>query len=126
MDEAGEGKKVLLYHNNVGNIVVYGQKYFDKMIRSFEIFSQNRDKMSIFWQVSAETRNVLEIHYPELYEKYGQMYEKYIEMDLGIYSEEDDYSKAVAVADAYYGDRDTIMNKVRLMGKPVMIQNIEV
>lgn len=126
LDESGEGKKVLLYHNNVGNIVISGQKYFDKMIRSFEIFAQNKDKMSIFWQVSAEMRNVLEIHYPELYEKYGQMYEKFIEMDLGIYSEADDYSKAVAVADAYYGDRDTIMNKVRLMGKPVMIQNIEV
>lgn len=126
IDDCGEGKKVLLYHNNVGNIVIGGQKYFDKMMRSFEIFAQNKEKMSIFWQVSAETRNVLEIHYPDLYEKYGQMYGKFVEMDLGIYSESDDYTKAVAVADAYYGDRDTIMNKVRLMGKPVMIQNIEV
>ena len=125
VDEGGEGKKVLLYHNNVGNIVIYGQTYFDKMKRSFEIFSQNSDKMSIFWQSSSETRNVLEIHYPDLFEEYGKMYEKFIEMDLGIYSEEDDFSKAVAVADAYYGDRDLIMYRVYKLGKPVMIQNVE-
>ena len=125
VDNNGEGKKVLLYHNNVGNIVIYGQKYFDKMMRTFEVFSRNRDKMSIFWQSSSETRDVLEIHYPDLFEEYGKMYEKFVEMDLGIYSEEDDFSKAVAVADAYYGDRDLILYRVSKLGKPVMIQNVE-
>ena len=48
------------------------------------------------------------------------------ELDLGIYSESDDYTKAVAVADAFFGDRDAIMYKVRALGKPVMIQNVEI
>ena len=38
----------------------------------------------------------------------------------------DDIAKAVAVADAYYGDRDNVMYRVMKLGKPVMIQNVEI
>ncbi len=125
-NEAGEGKKVLLYHVNPGVIVEYGARYFEKMERVFEIFAESTDKISIFWQVGANTPGILEAKYPELFEGFGRMYARFCELDLGIYEEGDDYRKAVAVADAYFGDRDAIMYQVRKLGKPVMIQNIEI
>ena len=126
VDDNGEGKKVLLYHNNPGEIVVHKEKYFDKMERVFDIFSQNLDRMSILWHASPQTATVLEVHYPDLFARYRQMFDKYVSMDLGIFVESDDHTKSIAVADAYFGDRDSIVYDVRKLGKPVMIQNVEV
>ena len=125
-DDEGNGKKVLLYHINPGNIVVYGQKYMDKIKRSLDVFTANSEKMSVFWHVDESTPELLRVHYPDLAEKYNDMVEEFCKMDLGVYIQSDDHTKAVAVADAYYGDRDSIMYQVRKLGKPVMIQNIEI
>ncbi len=126
LNDSGEGMKVMLYHNNVGDMVLYGNKYFDKMERVFDTFAENRDKISVFWHVNATTSGFLEENHPELYIRYKGMLDKYQNEDLGIYSESDDLTKAVAVADAYFGDRDSIMYLVRKLGKPVMIQNVEI
>ncbi len=126
IDDNGEGKKVLLYHTNPGNIVVNKGKYFDKMARVFDIFADNLDRMSILWHVGSDTPVVLESKYPEMFEKFKEMYDRFIKMDLGMYVESDDLSKPVAVADAYFGDRDAILYQVRKLGKPVMIQSIDI
>ena len=126
IDENGDGRKVLLYHVNVSDIAEHGEKYFDKMERVFDIFEQNLEKMSILWHVNADTPHVLETYFPELFERYARMYDRFVKTDLGIYMESDDLHKPVAVADAYFGDRDAIMYRVRKLGKPVMIQNVEI
>ena len=126
LDDGGNGKKVLLYHLNPGVMVTEGDKYFDKMARVFDVFRENSDKMSILWHVGAGTPMFLEVHHPDLFEKYNEMYSRFMQDDMGIYMENDDVTKAVAVADAYFGDRDSIVYKVRALGKPVMIQNVEI
>ena len=126
IDDNGEGKKVLLYHISVSNIVEYGMRYFEKVDKVFDTLSQNLDKMSVFMHVYADTPHVLETYYPELFNRYTEMFNKFNMLGLGIYSETDDLYKTVAVADAYYGDRDVILYKVRKLGKPVMIQNVEI
>ena len=125
-DGDGNEKKVILYHVNVGDIAVYGHKYFDKMERVFEVFAANLDRMSVFWHVNAQTPGYLEINYPDLFDRFNEIFVRFNDLNLGIYSESDDHTKAVAVADAYFGDRDAIMYKVRALGKPVMIQNVEI
>ena len=126
VDGEGEGIKVLLFHANPGDIVLYGDKYFDKMAGNLEVFEQNRDKMSVLWYEDETVTDFLADHYPKLHEKYLKMKDKFTELDLGIYMESDDTYKSVAVADAYYGDRDAIMYQVQKLGKPVMIQNVEI
>ncbi len=126
VDDSGEGMKVLLYHVNPGTLVTYGQKYFDKMDRTFEVFAGNRDKMTIFWQMSPEAISVLHAQYPKMAEELRRKIERFKREDLGVFIESDDTTKAVAVADAYYGDRDNVMYKVMKLKKPVMIQNVEI
>ena len=126
VNDKGDGIKVLLYHLNPSDIVTFGLKYFDKMERFFEEVSLSREKLSVLWHVGVNTPTHLKAFYPELSNKYTEMYEKFRQMDLGIYMECDDYSKAIAVADAYYGDRDAIMYQIYKLGKPVMIQNVEI
>lgn len=126
IDETGEGRKVLLYHINAGCVVEYGDKYFEKMERVFGTFSRGFDKMCVFLHMNTETTGFLSKHYPELYKKFRDYLDKFREMDMGIICETDDLYKPVAVADAYYGDRDNVMYRVRALGKPVMIQNVEI
>lgn len=126
VDDAGEGVKVLLYHVNAGRLVTYGQQYFDKMDKVFATFKENRDKMTILWHMNPEGVSLLHTEYPETGTKIHDMIERFRKEDLGIYLESDDITKAVAVADAYYGDRDNIMYRVMKLGKPVMLQNIEI
>lgn len=126
VDDNGEGRKVLLYHNNPGDIAIYGDEYFAKMERVFDIFEQNAGKMTVLWHNNTHTAELLEMHYPELFAKFGEMFDRFNKMDIGMYVETDDHYKVTAVADAYFGDRDAIMHEVNMLGKPVMIQNIEV
>lgn len=126
LDSEGAGKKVVLYHTGVGNVVSLGDKYLDKLKRNLEIFAQNRNKLTVIWNTNANIRSVLEVYYPALWEKYSSIVNEYLSEDFGIFEESDDYSKTAPIADAYYGDRDMVMNICKNMGKPVMIQNIEV
>lgn len=126
VDDAGEGVKVLLYHVNPGTLVTYGQQYFDKMDRVFAVFKEHRDKMTILWHMSPEGISLLHTEYPEMGTKIHDMIERFRNEDMGIYLESDDITKAVAVADAYYGDRDNVMYMVMKLGKPVMLQNAEI
>ncbi len=125
-NEAGEGIKVLLYHVNPGTLVVYGQRYFDKMDRVFEILAPNRDQMTVLWHMSPEAVSLLQTEYPDLGKKLREKIEWFKQEEMGIYLESDVITKAVAVADAYYGDRDNVMYRVMKLGKPVMIQNVEI
>ena len=126
VDDTGEGVKVLLYHVNPGTLVTYGQQYFDKMDKVFGVFEENRDKMSILWQMSPEAMLELHAHYPDMSVKLRDMIDRFSKEELGIYIESEEITKAVAVADAYYGDRDNAMYRVMKLGKPVMIQNVEI
>ena len=126
LDRNDEAKKVLLYHINVGKIVEYRDRYFDKMKRVFEVFEQSADKISVFWHVNSGTGNLLETDYPELFSGLEEMINIFRENDLGVYLETDETTKVEAVADAYFGDRDAILYRVRKLGKPVMIQNVEI
>lgn len=126
LDRNDEAKKVLLYHINVGKIVEYRDRYFDKMKRVFEVFEQSADKISVFWHVNSGTGNLLETDYPELFSGLEELINIFRENDLGVYLETDETTKLEAVADAYFGDRDAILYRVRKLGKPVMIQNVEI
>lgn len=126
LDENGEGKKVILYYTNVSNIVSYGDRYIEKMKRVLDTFKQNKDKLTIIWHAGYDTEGVLESGFEELWKKYQQVVEQFIADDYGIYEDMIDYSKAVAISDAFYGDRDSIMFDFAKLKKPVMIANIEI
>lgn len=125
LDDNGEGKKTILYHTCVSDIVSYGKAYFKKLRNVIDTFKSNRDNIALIWYAHHETNRILEGRYPELWSEYIEIVNDYLEDEVGIYEDKEDYWKAAAISDAYYGDRDAIMNDFRRMKKPVMIQAIE-
>ncbi len=126
LDSNGEGKKVILYYTNVSVIAFYGQKAIDKISRVLDIFKSQRNILTPIWHTHPQTQNVLEKGYPKLWDMYQSVLKKYIEDGYGIYEEGEDYSRSVAISDAYYGDRDKIMHDFMETGRPVMIANTEI
>ena len=82
--------------------------------------------MTILWHMSPEAVSLIHTDFPEMGKKLRDTIEQFKAEELGIYLESDDTEKAVAVADAYYGDRDNVLYSVMKLGKPVMIQNVEI
>lgn len=126
LDENEEGKKVILYHTSVSDIVTYGSKALDKIKRVLEVFRQNRDVMTPIWHAHPSTQIVLKMKYPKLWKQYKAILEDYLEKDYGIYEDAEDYSRIVAISDAFYGDRDAIMHDFMETKRPVMVANIDI
>ena len=82
--------------------------------------------MTIIWQAHPRTYEMLEVRYPDLWDMYKKALNRFLADDFGIYDDREDHTRSVAIADAYYGDRDAIMHDFMLTGRPVMIMNTEV
>ena len=50
---------------------------------------------------------------------------KYCDAGWGIYDITPEYDRCIAMADAYYGDSDKMARRCATLGKPVMLQNVE-
>ena len=126
LDDNNEGKKVILFHTNVSDIVMLKDKYFDKLRSVLETFNQQSDVMTVIWHAHPDTQAVLEVKYPDLWDTYTEILNEYFKDDFGIYDDRADYSRSVAIADAYYGDRDAILHDFVRTGRPVMIMNVNI
>ena len=63
---------------------------------------------------------------PQLWEEYEKLVEQYRREGFGIYDDTADLDRAIALCDAYYGDGSSLVQLCRKVGKPVMIQCVEV
>lgn len=126
LNDNNEGKKVILFHTNVSNIVSFGNKYIVKLKSVLKEFSDHKKDMTVIWQAHPNTGETLERDYPRLWMEYQAVIARFLGEKQGIYDDTDDYMNSVQIADAYYGDRDKIMHDFAKTGRPIMIMNIEV
>ncbi|MCR5237739.1 MAG: LicD family protein [Lachnospiraceae bacterium] len=126
LDEHGEGKKVILYYTNINNIVRYKEKAIDKIERVLELLKTHKDVLVPIWYTQPQMQDALETWYPDLWEMFVSVLQKYLTDDYGIYDDREDYSHLVAISDAYYGDRDAIMHDFMDTGRPVMTANYDI
>lgn len=124
LTDNGNGKKVILYYTSVSALVEYKDKYLTKLESVLRSFRDNSKEITVLWHADSNIEYILRDKYPKLWDKYLSILNNFLVEDYGIYENTEDYSKSVAIADAYYGDRSRPMNVARLMGKPIMIQRI--
>ena len=125
LNEDGTGKNIIMYYTSVSDLVLYKDKYIDKVKKVFNEFRENKD-VCILWYPHPETEKALQHESSNLKKQYNKLVSSFTGSGLGIYDNSGDSYKAVALADAYYGDRGPEMFQFVKMGKPVMMQNIDV
>ena len=62
---------------------------------------------------------------PELWEPYQNIVKQYQKEEWGIYDDTADLDRAVVLSDAYYGDGSSVVELFKVLGKPVMIQDVD-
>lgn len=124
--EDGSHKKIILYNTGVSALLQHGDKMLNKMQEVFYTFKENRAEVALLWRPHPLIKATSEGMRPELWEKYRVLVEQYREEGWGIYDNTADLKRAIALCDAYYGDRGSVVQMCREAGKPVMLQNIDI
>ena len=60
---------------------------------------------------------------PHMLEEYKKIVEMYKKDEVGIYDDTSDMSRAIIIADAYYGDPSSLVTLCKAISMPVMLQN---
>ena len=122
------GKKILLYHTSAVSVLVHPTDFLGKLKRNLDILREAEGvvlwwfptdfEKEEFWQINSQV--------PELTGGYRRLIEEYKAGGFGIYDETGNISRALALADAYYGDEGLIKSLYEASGRPIMIQNYEI
>ncbi len=123
-----KNKKVMLYHTSADALLCHGEFALEKLHYVFEIVRKNKE--IVLWWVpcfldSPKMPFIKKIS-PQLVEEYRQALEEFQQGNFGIYDDTADMRRAVAVADAYYGDESELSQLFRKTGKDLMIQDYEI
>lgn len=122
----GSRKKLILYNNSIGALLSARERMIQKIERVLEIFYKNREEVTLLWRPHPLIRSTLESMYPELWNDYSALVEKYISEGWGIYDDSADMDRALVISDAYFGDQSSLVQLFQVLEKPIMIQNVDI
>ena len=122
----GGNKKVILYNTSIGAFLEYNERMIKKIQRVFEIYKENISDVVLLWRPHPLIQATIKSMRPQLWTDYEKIVNQYKEEGWGIYDDSADMNRAIALSDAYYGDRSSLVQLCQKVEKPVMIQNIEI
>ena len=126
---AGEKrKKIILYHTSADALMCHGAFALSKLKYVFDTFRENPGVVLWWFPCILDNPNLsyLQKMVPQLLVDYRQMIEEFQKEDIGIFDDTGNMQRAVAMADAYFGDESDLLQLFKETGKAVMIQDYEI
>lgn len=121
MKTDGTKKKVLLYANDISEFIKYGETSLDKLETVLQTFYEAREQILLWWRPCRQMADALGLVSESLRERYSTILQRYKAAGWGICDEGGDTRQAMLISDAYYGAENSLADRIRGMGKPVMI-----
>lgn len=121
----GDMKKIIIYNTSVATFMQGGEKMCDKIERTLAVFKEKSEDIALWWRPHPLILATLEASYPQLVDRYKAIVQGYCDAGWGIYDTTPEYDRSIVMADAYYGDSDKMARRCETLGKPVMLQNVE-
>ncbi len=118
-------RKVYLYNTTIGAVLKYQGKYFHKLRSVLETFRRHSDVV-LWWRPHPLLKSTFHSLSQDLQQEYEAIVTKYTEEGWGIFDDTPELNRAIACTDAYYGDRSSLVHLYKLLGKPIMIQDVTV
>ena len=118
----GSRKKVVLYNISVRAILYHEEKMLEKIRQVLKTFQKEQSGTVLLWRPHPLIEATIRSMRPRLWEEYKRIVEQYRKEGWGIYDDTADLNRAIALADAYYGDDSSIVQLCQSVGMPVMIQ----
>ncbi len=122
----GSDKKIILYNTGVVAMLNQEQKMIDKINDVLRIFKENKDEVVLWWRPHPLIAATIDSMVPSLAEQYRKIVADYKSEGWGIYDDTADMDRALVVSDAYYGDGSSMVQLYKELGKPIMLQNVDV
>lgn len=120
----GTRKKVLFYNTSLAALID-DDRVLGKIKRSFERMKKE-DDIVLWWRPHPLYLATIKSMKPHLLEEYERIVADYKDNDIGIYDDSPDLNRAIAEADGYYGDRSSVVHLFQKVGKPILIQDINI
>lgn len=121
----GTRKKVILYNTSVSALLKHREEMLEKMKEVFQVFYESRDEVALLWRPHPLIQATISSMVPSLWTEYEKLVEEYRQAGWGIYDDTADLNRALALADAYYGDGSSVVKLCQEKGMPVMIQDVK-
>ena len=123
--KGGNRGKVIFYNTSIAAFLQHGDKMLAKMRRVFQMFEQEQKHVTLLWRPHPLLPATIKSMRPTLYSEYEKIVEEYRAGGWGIYDDSADLNRAIAISDAYYGDPSSVVELFKMVGKPVMLQNVD-
>lgn len=122
----GNRKKIVFYNNSIGALLQHDGEMLRKMKDVFEVFKDNSDSIAMLWRPHPLIRATIESMRPQLWREYKELVDNYREEGWGIYDNTPDVERAIALSDAYYGDKSSLVAMYKTTHKNMLIQNVNI
>lgn len=123
--EDGTKRKIILYNTSVSALLQHDDAMLEKMKSVFQTFYENREEVALLWRPHPLIKATIESMRPSLWEAYEKLVQEYKEAGWGIYDDTTDLNRAIELADAYYGDKSSLVHLCKKKIMPVMIQDVD-
>lgn len=122
----GSWKKIIFYNTAISALLLFDEKWIEKIEDSLQIFKENQEDVALLWRPHPLIETTMKSMRPNLLESYLEIKDRYLKEGWGIYDNTADLDRAVCLSDAYYGDGSSVIQLYQKTGKPIMMQNVEV
>ncbi|MFI3249378.1 MAG: hypothetical protein R3Y07_00255 [Eubacteriales bacterium] len=125
--EDGIAKKVIFLNSTLSTVLALGEEALDKLEDNLATFEQKQDRIALLWRPHPLMESTLKSMRPQWYQRYLSIVKGYRNGNWGIFDDSKDFTRAVAVSDAYYGDHaSSVVDVFEKAGKPIMMQNYKI
>ena len=124
--EDGSRRKVIFYNTSIGALLRNVDAMLDKIEDTLLFFEKQKENVILLWRPHPLLLSTMESMRPELTQRYNEIVKKYRDEAWGIYDDSSDLDRALVVSDAYYGDQSSVLRIYKTIGKPIMIQNVDI
>lgn len=110
-------KKVILFNTSIKACLNNTENYLEKLKKTLKVFEMNKSEMTLWWRPHPLLLDTMKSMRPHLADEYNSIREEYICKKWGILDETSEINRAIAWADAYYGDESSVMFLCMAAGK---------
>jgi hypothetical protein len=118
------GRKVVFYNSTIAAVLSGNEQYLEGLRASLEVFRKSSD-VALWWRPHPLNDATYRSMRPHLFNEYRQIIDDYRCEGWGIYDDTSDLHRALAWADACYGDMSSIVALFYATGKPVLINTLD-
>lgn len=119
----GTRKKVMIYSLSAVELIGHSNLSLQKINKAFEEFDKVRDNFCVLFCFPPKLGELLHKCHLSMSRGYDEVINRCCSKDYVIVPKNADLSLSVSVADAYYGDECPLLDRFKVTGRPVMIQD---